>query len=146
MRKTSHTKSKITVGICIIGIMIVAILLFRLPNEKSFSLSIESENTAAVGEAITLHCKLTNRTFRLFWFTHCPRIIRYSINGEEDVVVSSAESDLMYPLRSFDRNISLSFSEAGTYEIIVFSDFTVSFFGKMEKQIRVENMLTITVE
>lgn len=139
-------KTKIIVMICILSIVCVLILLFRLPNEESFLLSSSSEDTVAVGEAITLNCKLTNKSFRLFWVTHYPQIIMYSVNGVEEAVPSLAESNLVYPLYCFDRDISLSFSEPGTYEVLVFSDFTVSLFGKTEKQIHLQTNLTINVE
>lgn len=138
-------KPVIVLSICVIAIIMSCVLL-RTPNEESFTLRIEGENLTTVGETIALHCSLTNRSFRMFWITHCPQIIRYSVNGEEDAVVSSAESDLMYPFRIFDRDISLLFTEPGTYEVVVFSDFTVSLLGKMKEEIRLQTVLNINVE
>ncbi len=146
-RTKNPLKAALAVAIClIVSMSALSILLFRLLSEESFSLHLEGEESATISEVITLHCNLTNRSLRLFRITHYPQIIRYSINGAEDTVASSAESDLMYPFRSFDRDISLSFGVPGTYEVIVFSDFTVSLFGKMEKQIHLQTTLTINVE
>ena len=51
----------------------------------------------------------------------------------------------MFPFRTFRRKIPLSFSEPGTYDIVVFVD-SIAFLGKAEEMIHTQNEITIVIE